>query len=283
METTAVNELPGGKPYFYYRLKKDFPIQSRQTHWRGYPQLVHLRDGMLEVWLNCQKYTLSAGDVLYIAAGTLISWQLMGAELDVLVFDPARFTRLPNSQDNSFFPRGSCLCIRDDNQALIACLHNFIGGLILSSRYFDNCVPDLRQIMLAYTEGAYTTLTPETPAFSARQLSHLKTVLQMIESHLCEQMTLDQLAAEIGLSSKYFCRFFQRMTGMTPFTYINVRRIEWACDLFIREKATVRDISERVGYRDINYFIKTFKRYCGMTPKRFSSHYFGAAEYLTQY
>ena len=102
METTAVNELPGGKPYFYYRLKKDFPIQSRQTHWRGYPQLVHLRDGMLEVWLNCQKYTLSAGDVLYIAAGTLISWQLMGAELDVLVFDPARFTRLPNSQDISF-------------------------------------------------------------------------------------------------------------------------------------------------------------------------------------
>ena len=283
METTAVNELPGGRPYFYYRLKKDFPIQSRQTHWRGYPQLVHLRDGMLEVWLNCQKYTLSAGDVLYIAAGTLISWQLMGAELDVLVFDPARFTRLPNSQDISFSPRGSCLCIRDDNQALIACLHNFIGGLILSSRYFDNCVPDLRQIMLAYTEGAYTTLTPETPAFSARQLSHLKTVLQMIESHLCEQMTLDQLAAEIGLSSKYFCRFFQRMTGMTPFTYINVRRIEWACDLFIREKATVRDISERVGYRDINYFIKTFKRYCGMTPKRFSSHYLGAAEYLTQY
>ena len=103
-------------------------------------------------------------------------------------------------------------------------------------------------------------MTPETPAFSARQLSHLKTVLQMIESHLCEQMTLDQLAAEIGLSSKYFCRFFQRMTGMTPFTYINVDGSEWDTTCLSGKRLTVRDISERVGYRDINYFIKTIKR-----------------------
>ncbi len=283
METSVPNELPGGRPYFYYRMKKDFPIQSRNTHWRGFPQLLHLRDGAMEVWLNCQRYTLSAGDVLYIAAGTLISWRMQDAELDVLVFDPSRFMRLPGVQDILVSPRVACLCMRDDGQALVASLHNFIGGLILSPRYFENCVSDLRRIMLAYTESAYTVLPAETPPFSARQLSHLRTVLQLIEGHLYEQLTLDRLAEEIGLSSKYFCRFFQKMTGMTPFTYINARRVEQACDLFIRERATVREIAHRVGYNDINYFIKTFKRYCGMTPKRFSSRYFGSVEYLCQY
>ncbi len=282
MENSIPNKLPGGRPFIHCRVKKDFPIQARNTHWHGFPQLVCLREGMLEVWLNCQRYTLYTGDLLYIAAGTLISWQLEDAELDVLVLDPSRFARLPGARDITI-PRVPCLCLRNDGRALATGLHNFAAGLTVSPRYFENCVPDLRRIMLAYEESAYTPVPAETPPFTARQLSHLRTVLQLIESHLYEQLTLDRLASEIGLSPKYFCRFFQKMTGLTPFTYINARRIEQACSLFIQERTTVREVAGRVGYKDINYFIKMFKRYCNMTPKHFSSRYFGSAEYLFRY
>ena len=73
------------------------------------------------------------------------------------------------------------------------------------------------------------------------------------------------------------------MTGQKPFAYINALRIERACDIFIREKVTVKEVAARLGYKDINYFIKTFKRYRGMTPKKYSARYYHYTTSIPRY
>ncbi len=278
-EAIAPDEIMNIKAYEYYRLTKDFPVHQRQTHIRRCPNLIQVREGELRLWLNCQKYTLHTGDMVYIAENTLASYEWSDAELDVLVLNPDLFQKLPAVQTILTSPRYTFGCFLDDRNELIASLHNIMANAILSSRYVEHCGNDIRQALLAFIDGKYTYIQPETEPFSARQLAHLRTVIELMERSLPQQMTLEELSDSVRLSQKYFCRFFQRMTGQSPFTFINSKRIERACIIFINEKVTVQEVALRVGYKDVNYFIKTFKRCCGITPKRFSMLYFGSTAY----
>ena len=88
----------------------------------------------------------------------------------------------------------------------------------------------------------------------------------MIESQYDQPLTLSMMAAAAGMSSKYFCRFFAVMTHRKPMDYLNHYRIERACYELSSSDATVTDVAYSCGFNDLSYFIKTFKKYKGMTP-----------------
>lgn len=267
-----------GKAYEYYRLNRDFPIHSRQTHLRRCPNLIQVRTGELELWINCRKYTLHTGDIVYLSENILVSYEWDDSDLDVMVLNSDIFEMIPSIQA-LLDKRPSFGCFRDDGRELILGLRTLMANAIQSPNYVEFCDADIRRILLAFVSGAYTPIEPETPAFAPRQLAHLRLVVGKIERSLFQPMKLEDLAEETGLSPKYFCRVFQKMTGQSPFTFINYRRIEQACILLINERISVQDAAARVGYRDVNYFIKYFKRLCGMTPKRFATIYFGTTAY----
>lgn len=244
---------------------------------------MQVMDGSITVAVNCQRYRLQVGDVVYIAAEAMHAIEVLEGDIDYILFSPAAFGEVNALYTLMEGHRTPCLCLQDDGKELVANLHNIFANVVLQERYFDNCAGDLRRTLLAYTDGAYTLIQPENPAHSAKQLAYLRTVLELIDEHLYEQMTLEQLADSVQLSPKYFCRFFQNMTGQKPFAYINHLRVEHACDIFMREKISVKDVATRLGYKDINYFIKTFKRYCGMTPKKFASKYYHYVDYAGRY
>ena len=59
------------------------------------------------------------------------------------------------------------------------------------------------------------------------------------------------------------------MTHHTPIEYLNICRIEHACYQLITTGDSVTDIAFNCGFNDLSYFIKTFRRYKGTTPKRY--------------
>lgn len=279
----GADELNAGQPYIYLRIKRDHPSAIRQIHWNRHPVVMQVVDGSVAVSVNCQRYRLEPGDVLYISAGTMYAVENWEGDADCIYFNPVTFGELNGLRALIENNKNPYLCLRDDGRELVANLHNIFVSVVLSERYFESAAGDMRRTLLAYTDGAYTLVQPENPPHSAKQLAYLRTVLEMIDLHLYEQMTLEQLADAVGLSSKYFCRFFQNMTGQKPFAYINALRIEHACDIFIREKVTVKEVAARLGYKDINYFIKTFKRYRGMTPKKYAAQYYHYTAYIPRY
>ena len=70
-------------------------------------------------------------------------------------------------------------------------------------------------------------------------------------------------------SRNYFCRLFKDATGMTVVEYIQKIRIQHACRLLKETNDTVLSISHQVGYEDIKFFTKLFKRYTGQNPSAF--------------
>jgi YesN/AraC family two-component response regulator len=79
-----------------------------------------------------------------------------------------------------------------------------------------------------------------------------------------------QDAAEImNYSNAYFCKLFKRCFDKSFTTYLSEYRIKKATQLLMDVTINVKEISDKVGYKDSNYFAKVFKRVEGVTPSEY--------------
>lgn len=101
----------------------------------------------------------------------------------------------------------------------------------------------------------------------------LKPVLEYIDAHISDVITLDELAQLLSLTPQHFCRVFKESTGERPFQYILKRRIQVSKRYLVRSQHRVSDIGRSVGIENSSYFCYTFKRLEGMTPTEFRSMY----------
>lgn len=100
----------------------------------------------------------------------------------------------------------------------------------------------------------------------------LEPVLAFIEEHYSEDLTLEELAQKLSVSSQHTCLLFQRTLGMRPFEYIKRVRLRKAKELLIEDtKLEVHAVARIVGYAHASYFIKLFKQAEGVTPSMFRS------------
>lgn len=100
-------------------------------------------------------------------------------------------------------------------------------------------------------------------AVSDERIDH---AIRYIRNHLNETITLQQLADEVELASAYFVRLFRRTTGMSPKSYVNMKRIEKAQYLLHTTNLTVKEIACCLGYPDDSYFVRAFRRITSMSP-----------------
>ena len=102
-----------------------------------------------------------------------------------------------------------------------------------------------------------------------KRILQLKQVLDFIEHNYASPLTLQQLSSSVSMSPKYFCRFFSEMTHQTPMDYLNHQRIGQDCYPLTTTDASITEIAYRNGFNDLSYFIRTFKKYKGMTPGKY--------------
>ncbi len=96
-------------------------------------------------------------------------------------------------------------------------------------------------------------------------------VQEYIVEHLPEDMSLEFLAGQAGISRFHFIRNFKQKYGYSPIHYIQKLRIEKAQNLLLHESPRMKiyEISEAVGIKDPLYFSRTFKKRVGMSPEQF--------------
>lgn len=93
-------------------------------------------------------------------------------------------------------------------------------------------------------------------------------ILQYIQDHLLEPITLDELAAHLFLNKYYMCHMFKKETGTTIFNYLLLCRLAKAKSLLMQGK-NVTETCFGAGFKDYTNFITSFKKFTGYTPKKF--------------
>ena len=97
----------------------------------------------------------------------------------------------------------------------------------------------------------------------------IRAALWTINNDLAHVPSLDELASQACMNKDSFIRQFRRQTGSTPTDYIIHRRIMQAQLLFSSNHQSVKEVAMQVGYANISYFGRTFKRIVGLSPMDF--------------
>ncbi len=97
----------------------------------------------------------------------------------------------------------------------------------------------------------------------------IKEAVRYLTSNITKDISLTQLAAQLGVNPSYLSRTFREDTGMSLVDYINHQRIELSKYYFESASDHVTEVAFKSGYNDSSYFAKTFKKITGITPKEY--------------
>lgn len=111
---------------------------------------------------------------------------------------------------------------------------------------------------------------PVTESASHTKLTNMERMEQIcdyVEHHYGEEIQLQDVADELGLSREYFCRFFKQNTGIPFIKYVNQVRINHIYLDLLHTEDSVQEIMERHGFYNQKLFYQMFKERYDCTPR----------------
>lgn len=106
--------------------------------------------------------------------------------------------------------------------------------------------------------------------FNYDNIRKIEKVISYMTDHFTNQLTLQDLSNKADISPSYFESIFKSVTGKSPIGYLNDMRISKSKDL-LNDGHTISDVASLVGYNDIFYFSRCFKKHVGISPSQYKS------------
>lgn len=128
----------------------------------------------------------------------------------------------------------------------------------------------LTQILIEWTRLLQAQEAP-SPSYSGRET--IVDAISYIREFASEPLTLREIAERFRMSERHFQRLFKRHTGQPFYEFIQLQRVQLACELLRTTNHKLEAISERVGYRDTQSFSSLFKRIEGRTPGQYRKEF----------
>lgn len=92
---------------------------------------------------------------------------------------------------------------------------------------------------------------------------------EYLEKHYTEDITLENVAAQVNISPQYFSKLIKKNTGFNFIDWLSMMRVRKAKELLNNTSLTVKEVCYMVGYKDPNYFSRIFKKRVGITPSEY--------------
>lgn len=241
-------------------------------------QLFYFTYGSAVIFCSRNKYEVKKGDILLINPKELHYGENMSSDLRYYVF------RIDLK----------LLCSCSPIAAKERYLKSILNGQILfknviDDRNVENILNDMINKYKLHEEGYELNLlgyvykllsisihshkdklyTQKDAEILMKKTRRFAEVFEYIDKNYKNTITLKELSEYAHMSESYFCRTFKKSTGRTPFDYINYVRIEKAVSLLNQGICNVTEAGMMVGFDDINYFSRVFKKYMSVSPAHY--------------
>ena len=253
----------------------DFPQVA--LHWQESMELVFVKRGTGLVQVGAESCPARMGDIFIFTPGTLHA--LRQAEGQCMEYENIIFElELLGGADDLCAER-YLLPLQSGRMALqpriipgeagypqaAACLQEAEEANKVKTAGYELAIKGALLRFLSILIGQHGTPLPADTTDTRR----LKTVLQLIEAEYATPLRIEDAAEACGCSQSHFMRWFKKMTGQGFTAYLNDHRLNLAAELLRITDATVLDIAGRVGFDNLSYFNRLFKRRYGMTPREY--------------
>lgn len=100
---------------------------------------------------------------------------------------------------------------------------------------------------------------------------HVVRCIDYMHDHLHSRITVEELAELVSLHPSYLSRLFKKETGVSVSEYIQQLKIDAAQNMLLYSDFSPSRISSILAFPDQSYFTQVFKKYTGVTPRKFQS------------
>jgi AraC family transcriptional regulator len=106
--------------------------------------------------------------------------------------------------------------------------------------------------------------------------ARLRKIKELIEVKMEEDLSLDEMAQSVGLSTAHFARMFRKSTGETPHQFVLRQRIERAKGMLRVSDARVLDVAVACGFKTQQHFAQAFRDVWGVSPTEYRHYLVGS-------
>lgn len=267
-----------------------FPLACYQDELSKNPVPWHWHDELEAFWVEAgravlcvegERRALVRGEGCFINAGALHSVEEGGADsrLRSLVFHP----RLVGGSVESIFWQGYLRPILEDSSFSFVCLDSALPwqreGLEAIEAAWRCCALEppgyefqareaLSRLIFLLSEHRPAVRSAPSEK-SLRDTRRLKAMLQFVQEHLGEELTVERIAESASLSESECLRCFRAVIGAAPIQYVRQLRVQRAAELLAVTDRKISEIGALCGFQEMSYFSKTFRTLKGCTPSEY--------------
>lgn len=249
----------------------EFKITKNTVHWHDYFEIEIILDGSFLHILNNQNYSYTRGDVCILNYSDFHTHTLKTNEPisayninfdEFAVSD--EIVHILLSHDQPLIGHFE----EDEFKVLI----KEIEDLRLEISQPENPLK-LPLISASFTKILITILRKCLNKSMADKLDSIYApfhkAVSLIKCHFRENLSLTQLSKMVGLTPNYLGSLFKSNLGMTYTEYITELRLKHAKNLLSHSDFSVDYIAQNSGFQSYSYFIQSFKKRYGITPKQY--------------
>lgn len=275
---------PEGFPYNTYPCSIPLDFQCVPAHWHDDTEIIYIKKGRGLITVDLIEYPASAGSILFIYPGQVHSIE--------------QFEDSSMEYINIIFKLEMLLSKQADT-----CSNDFLvpllSGTLHLPTHFTPGMPHYDEIAHCINAADRVSQT-NPPAYelaikgqlfllfqilfaycceenssrkNQKSLEKMKFIVKYIENNYMNKISIEKVAEEMGLSQSHFMKFFKNTMGTTFTDYLNEYRLTMASRLLISSESSILAIATEVGFDNLSYFNRLFKKRFYVTPREYRKRF----------
>lgn len=265
-------------PYTTYLCSIPLNFPSVPYHWHDETELIVIQKGSGMVHVDFNHYKVSAGSIVIALPGQMHSISQipnMKMEYENILFRSSMlYTKADDLCSDTFveplfsgqIPVDSHihpgLSYYDSFSSIIRQMDQFCDTRPLGYQLaVKGCLFQLLFLLVSNQKGKKRT------PYEEKSLEKIKFIIQYVQNHYSEPITIDQMAELCHYSPSHFMKFFKSHMKTSFIHYLNDYRLTMAYRKLGNSQESILEIAQQNGFDNLSYFNRLFKRKYGVTPR----------------
>lgn len=272
-------------PYKVYKLEG--AVSGETYHSHEYMQIWYVDKGSVYHWIDGKGHHMLKGDI-FVIPPYIVHKVTLGVQEDIRVIGCEFAAEFINSQFNDFkkyrdiydFAYLHPLLGNEGNVkpkvtlspetqiAVETVMYDMLEEYNVRNKYYDFIIKAdlLRLLAIIAREYKISHRTSEEEQTIGRYRDNIVDAIEYIDENYSQKLMLEDVCRVSAMSQSYFCYIFKNLTGKTFTEYLTDLRIKKAMGLLTETDMPVSGICFDVGFNNVAYFCRIFKKDVGTSP-----------------
>ncbi|KXT74693.1 Transcriptional regulator, AraC family [Streptococcus sp. DD10] len=269
-------------PYSITRTIMEQGLPDILFHWHQDMEIIYVHEGQAQFHIDYDYFNSEKGDIILIRPNALHSIHPIGDNyhfmdainfhLDLLGYSTRDHASIEYLQPLYNGQLDFVRVIKPHQEAYAAIRALVIEAMEIGfhqETFFELRLKSklLELLHLLFKHGYVTTKTQSSDGY--RKEEKIRTIIDYINAHYQDELTIELLASICGYSPTHFMNFFKKHLGVSCMDYLIHYRLKQAAELLQHSTLSVLEIAAESGFTNLSNFNRQFKKVYQMTPSQY--------------